>query len=67
MAYSPLGRGFFGGKATVESLPTESVLVNQMHTSQNDFLHLRFERCLSLIEIDVVCHRICIQDTRGII
>ncbi|KAK8709639.1 hypothetical protein V6N13_060652 [Hibiscus sabdariffa] len=26
VAYSPLGRGFFGGKATVESLPTESVL-----------------------------------------
>ncbi|KAL4297757.1 hypothetical protein GQ457_12G003760 [Hibiscus cannabinus] len=26
VAYSPLGRGFFGGKATVESLPTESLL-----------------------------------------
>ncbi|OWM69797.1 hypothetical protein CDL15_Pgr025646 [Punica granatum] len=26
VAYSPLGHGFFGGKAVVESLPTESVL-----------------------------------------
>ncbi|XVF28764.1 hypothetical protein REPUB_Repub15cG0058900 [Reevesia pubescens] len=29
VAYSPLGRGFFGGKATVESLPAESIL--KMH------------------------------------
>ncbi|KAM7488364.1 hypothetical protein LguiB_025848 [Lonicera macranthoides] len=27
VAYSPLGHGFFGGKAVVESLPKESVLV----------------------------------------
>ena len=27
VAYSPLGRGFFGGKAAVESLPTGSILV----------------------------------------
>lgn len=27
MAYSPLGRGFFAGKAVVESLPNESTLV----------------------------------------
>ena len=27
MAYSPLGRGFFGGKGAVESLPTGSLLV----------------------------------------
>ena len=27
MAYSPLGRGFFGGKGVVESLPTGSLLV----------------------------------------
>ncbi|KAJ4954830.1 hypothetical protein NE237_011613 [Protea cynaroides] len=27
VAYSPLGRGFFGGKAVVESLPTDSILV----------------------------------------
>ena len=27
VAYSPLGRGFFGGKAVSESLPTESLLV----------------------------------------
>ncbi|KAK7818548.1 perakine reductase [Quercus suber] len=26
VAYSPLGRGFFAGKAVLESLPTESVL-----------------------------------------
>ncbi|KAE8728172.1 putative aldo-keto reductase 2 [Hibiscus syriacus] len=26
VAYSPLGRGFFGGKAAVESLPTQSLL-----------------------------------------
>ncbi|KAF8392311.1 hypothetical protein HHK36_022653 [Tetracentron sinense] len=26
VAYSPLGRGFFGGKAVVESLPTDSML-----------------------------------------
>ena len=25
--YSPLGRGFFGGKASVESLPANSLLV----------------------------------------
>ena len=25
--YSPLGRGFFGGKASVESLPASSILV----------------------------------------
>ncbi|MBA0830834.1 hypothetical protein Goarm_015336, partial [Gossypium armourianum] len=29
VAYSPLGRGFFGGKASVESLPSESIL--KMH------------------------------------
>ncbi|XP_043690648.1 perakine reductase-like isoform X2 [Telopea speciosissima] len=28
IAYSPLGRGFFGGKAVVESLPTDSILVH---------------------------------------
>ena len=28
VAYSPLGRGFFGGKAVLESLPTESLLVS---------------------------------------
>lgn len=27
VAYSPLGRGFFGGKAIAESLPSESSLV----------------------------------------
>ncbi|XP_022138494.1 perakine reductase-like isoform X5 [Momordica charantia] len=27
VAYSPLGRGFFGGKAVAESLPSESLLV----------------------------------------
>lgn len=27
VAYSPLGRGFFGGKAVLESLPAESILV----------------------------------------
>ena len=30
VAYSPLGRGFFAGKAVLESLPTESVLVCYM-------------------------------------
>ncbi|XVE81678.1 hypothetical protein DITRI_Ditri15bG0084500 [Diplodiscus trichospermus] len=29
VAYSPLGRGFFGGKATAESLPARSLLVHQ--------------------------------------
>ncbi|XP_015888098.1 perakine reductase-like [Ziziphus jujuba] len=28
VAYSPLGHGFFGGKAVVESLPSESLLVS---------------------------------------
>ncbi|XP_057957175.1 perakine reductase-like isoform X1 [Malania oleifera] len=28
VAYSPLGNGFFGGKAAVENLPTESVLAS---------------------------------------
>ncbi|KAL0298008.1 UNVERIFIED_CONTAM: putative aldo-keto reductase 1 [Sesamum calycinum] len=28
VAYSPLGHGFFGGKGVVESLPSQSVLVN---------------------------------------
>ncbi|XP_044484180.1 perakine reductase-like [Mangifera indica] len=28
VAYSPLGRGFFGGKAVLESLPTESILTS---------------------------------------
>lgn len=27
VSYSPLGRGFFAGKAVVESLPAESLLV----------------------------------------
>lgn len=27
VAYSPLGLGFFAGKAVVESLPSESILV----------------------------------------
>jgi aryl-alcohol dehydrogenase-like predicted oxidoreductase len=27
VAYSPLGHGFFGGKAVMESLPNESYLV----------------------------------------
>lgn len=29
VCYSPLGRGFFGGKAVLESLPTESFLVSK--------------------------------------
>ncbi|PON79974.1 Aldo/keto reductase/potassium channel subunit beta [Parasponia andersonii] len=33
VAYSPLGRGFFGGKAVVEGLPTESLL--SMHPRFN--------------------------------
>ena len=28
VAYSPLGRGFFGGKAVLESLNSESLLVS---------------------------------------
>ncbi|CAK9171183.1 unnamed protein product [Ilex paraguariensis] len=34
VAYSPLGRGFFAGKAVVENLPTESILA----------LHPRFSK-----------------------
>lgn len=34
--YSPLGRGFFGGKAVVESLPANSFQV----TYVRDFMHL---------------------------
>ncbi|XP_007034871.2 PREDICTED: perakine reductase isoform X2 [Theobroma cacao] len=48
VAYSPLGRGFFGGKATVESLPTESLLA--MHPrftgdnlEKNKLVYARFE------------------------
>ncbi|XP_058085793.1 probable aldo-keto reductase 1 isoform X3 [Magnolia sinica] len=29
VAYSPLGRGFFGGKAVVESIPADTFLVNE--------------------------------------
>ncbi|XVF63044.1 hypothetical protein PTKIN_Ptkin09bG0057000 [Pterospermum kingtungense] len=48
VAYSPLGRGFFGGKATVESLPTESIL--SMHPrysgdnlEKNKLIYARFK------------------------
>ncbi|OMO85559.1 Aldo/keto reductase [Corchorus olitorius] len=48
VAYSPLGRGFFGGKATVESLPAESLL--HMHPrftgdnlEKNKLVYTRFE------------------------
>ncbi|XVF38292.1 hypothetical protein REPUB_Repub20aG0088100 [Reevesia pubescens] len=48
VAYSPLGRGFFGGKATVESLYAESVL--KMHPrftgdnlEKNKLVYARFE------------------------
>ncbi|CAK9329130.1 unnamed protein product [Citrullus colocynthis] len=34
VAYSPLGRGFFGGKAVVESLPSESLLVKHPRFSK---------------------------------
>lgn len=30
VAYSPLGRGFFAGKAVVETLPSQSLLVMQL-------------------------------------
>lgn len=36
VAYSPLGHGFFGGKAVVESLPSESLLVCELYT-ENQF------------------------------
>ncbi|CAK9171185.1 unnamed protein product [Ilex paraguariensis] len=36
VAYSPLGQGFFGGKAVVEDLPKESILsLNQRFTKEN--------------------------------
>lgn len=30
--YSPLGRGFFAGRAAVERVPLESLLVNEIYT-----------------------------------
>lgn len=47
VAYSPLGHGFFGGKATVESLPTESVLAwhprfTGENLEKNKVLYARF-------------------------
>lgn len=47
VAYSPLGRGFFGGKATVESLPAESVLkihprFNGENLEKNKVIFARF-------------------------
>ncbi|XP_028107251.1 perakine reductase-like isoform X1 [Camellia sinensis] len=47
VAYSPLGRGFFGGKAVVENLPAESVLSSHPRFSgenleKNKILYARF-------------------------
>ncbi|GMY27312.1 perakine reductase-like [Fagus crenata] len=47
VAYSPLGRGFFGGKAAVESLPTGSILVmhprfNGENLDRNKLLYSQF-------------------------
>lgn len=49
VAYSPLGRGFFGGKAVVESLPTQSILT--MHPrftgenlEKNKLIYARLEK-----------------------
>ena len=36
--YSPLGRGFFGGKAVVESLPENSFLVKKFCLFYIDYL-----------------------------
>lgn len=32
VTYSPLGRGFFAGRAAVERVPSESLLVNEIYT-----------------------------------
>ncbi|KAJ0035610.1 hypothetical protein Pint_24737 [Pistacia integerrima] len=47
VAYSPLGHGFFGGKAVVESLPTESLLAAHPrfmgeNLEKNKLLYSRF-------------------------
>ncbi|CAL5392758.1 unnamed protein product [Camellia sinensis] len=47
VAYSPLGRGFFGGKAVVENLPAKSVLSSHPRFSgenleKNKILYARF-------------------------
>lgn len=50
VAYSPLGHGFFGGKAVVESLPSESVLpygnprFNGENLEKNKILYARLEK-----------------------
>ncbi|XP_043690646.1 perakine reductase-like isoform X1 [Telopea speciosissima] len=48
IAYSPLGRGFFGGKAVVESLPTDSILAGHPrftgdNLEKNKLLYTRVE------------------------
>ncbi|KAK4357153.1 hypothetical protein RND71_022763 [Anisodus tanguticus] len=47
VAYSPLGRGFFGGKAVTESLPTGSMMgahprFNEQNLEKNKVLYSRF-------------------------
>lgn len=36
VAYSPLGHGFFGGKAVVESLPSGSLIVSDQKQTLNN-------------------------------
>ncbi|KAK8576190.1 hypothetical protein V6N13_090667 [Hibiscus sabdariffa] len=41
--YSPLGRGFFGGKGVVETLPAKSFLVSRRKLGQKQTLYMKIE------------------------
>ncbi|KAI9094285.1 hypothetical protein K1719_026867 [Acacia pycnantha] len=48
-SYSPLGRGIFGGKAVIESLPAESILfneprLNRENLEKNNIIYLKIEK-----------------------
>lgn len=51
VGYSPLGRGFFGGKGMVESLPSQSLLVRQKFMI---FMKIGVKNLLTLDDVVVV-------------
>lgn len=71
VAYSPLGHGFFGGKAVVESLPNGSLIVSDWKQNLKKSilkfhvpLYRNFFSCAVTCGIPI-CNRECIQGSMG--
>ncbi|KAL0287289.1 UNVERIFIED_CONTAM: putative aldo-keto reductase 1 [Sesamum calycinum] len=56
VAYSPLGHGFFGGKGVVESLPSQSVLIDEYGKNSSRW------QCVSLcLDTELGSHRFAVM------